>query len=267
MTRWTGEDGFSLTELLVVIVILAMVAAAVFGVYQVSQAIYTRQASLEEAQLGARAGLDRMASELRLIGAYVSGATGAPAAISAATATSITFLADIDADTVASGTETTSTGTTNPGSTVVVSANASAFNTYTDTTKNDYLYIGNGVFREVRRISSVNTTTSTITLATGQALTSTYPAGSIVRSVETVTYTYNDASGSPANTITRTLGGNSAETIVENVTALTLTYYDSTGTVTAVVASILGIKISVTTKGSDGSSRTMTSRVKLRNLS
>lgn len=266
MVRCTGEDGFSLTELLVVIVILGMVTATVFGVYQISQTIYTRQVSLEEAQLGARAGLDRMANELRLIGGYVTGATGAPAAISAATATSITFLADIDADTASGSAETTSTGTTNPGTSVVVSGNADKFNVYSsDTSKNDYLYIGNGVFRELRQVSSVDTTTQTITLAT--ALTNTYPAGSIARSVETVTYTFNDASGSPANTITRTLGGISAETMVENVKSLTLTYYDSTGTSTTTVASIREIKISITTNGSDGSSRTMTSRVKVRNLS
>ena len=89
--RWTpinqgqetisGEDGFTLTELLIVIAILGMVAAAVVGVSQVSQQTYTRAASLEDAQLGARAGLDRMATELRLIGAYWSGATDATDAI------------------------------------------------------------------------------------------------------------------------------------------------------------------------------------------
>lgn len=120
MRRYTKAEGYTLVELLIVMAIVGMVAAAILGVYQVSQDIYIRATALEDAQLGARAGLDRMASELRLIGSYWVGAPcGLPncPAITAATATSITFLADVDADTLnAAGQEITLTAvdTVNP---------------------------------------------------------------------------------------------------------------------------------------------------------
>jgi len=263
-----GERGFSLLELLIVTAILGMVAGAVFGVYQVSQQIYTRATSLEDAQLGVRAGLDRMAGEFRLIGAYLSGAIGAPAAISAistASPVSITFLADIDAD--GAGTTTTTAISVKGVTAVVVDGSSATFNTYTTASLNDYLYIANGAWREVKQVSSVVTATNTITLATGLTNKS-YPTGSMVRSIETMKYTFNDASaGTNPSTITRKVGGGDDEVIVENVTGLTLTYYQSDGTTTTTTASdIREIEIKLTTKGSDGSLRTMTSRVKPRSL-
>jgi len=120
LARFTREDGFSLPELLIVTAIVGMVAAAIFGVYQVSQQIYIRSTSLEDAQLGARSGLDRMATELRLAGAYLSSALGAPAAIDAATADSITFRGDVNADTLNSSfAEIELTAATGPSSTAI----------------------------------------------------------------------------------------------------------------------------------------------------
>lgn len=70
MLKRGSQPGYTLVELLVTMAILGLVASAVAGVYQVSQQTYTRASSLEAAQVGARAGLDRMANELRLIGSY-----------------------------------------------------------------------------------------------------------------------------------------------------------------------------------------------------
>jgi len=254
------ENGYTLAELLIVIAILGMVAAAVAGVYQVSLQAYTRATSLEDAQLGARAGLDRMSTELRLIGAYWTGADGAGDAITAATPTSITFLADVDRDTVNNGVETTVSAAATLTA-VPVSGAADAFNVYSSSALNDYVYIVNGATREVRQIAGVAGTI--ITLAT--ALTNIYPAGSIVRSVETVTYAFD----ATANTLTRSVGGSGADTILDNVTDLSLTYFDANGASlgsSPTVTLIREIQISLTTRGSDGSARTMTSRVRPRNL-
>lgn len=263
MARFTGEDGFTLTELLIVIVILGMMMAGIYGVYVVSQQIYTRSSSLEAAQLGVRAGLDRMATELRLIGYYWTGATGAGDAVTAATSTSITFLGDVDGDTVSNNAETTvAAGITASGTTVQISGTATqaanAFNVYSNAAQNDYVYIANGKTREVKQTAGVAGTT--ITLAT--ALTTSYTAGSIVRSVETVTCALNGSN------LTRSVGGGAADTIVDNVTGLALTYFDTNGNnlgPTPNTTLIREIRISLTTQGSDGSHRTMTSRVRLRN--
>jgi prepilin-type N-terminal cleavage/methylation domain-containing protein len=261
MTRYTKAEGYTLVELLIVTAIVGMVAAGIVGVYQVSQGIYTRATALEDAQLGARAGLDRMASELRLIGAYWSGATGAGPAITAATATTITFMADVNGDTVVNNAETTvAAGTTASGTTVQVSGTADAFNVYQSPALNDYVYIANGGRREVKQISALAGTTLTLALP---PLTTTYPAGSLVRSVEIVTYNF------AANSLTRSVGGSGNDTIIDNVTGLTLTYLDANGTNLGAApppASIREIQMSLTTQGADGSRRTMTSRVRPRNL-
>lgn len=235
-----------------------MVAAAVFWVYDVSQKTYIRASSLEDAQLGARAGVDRMASEFRLIGAYWVGVTGAGSAITAASATSVTFVGDIDADTVSAGVETALSADASAGTTISVSA-ATGFNTYSSTALNDYVYVAYGATREVRQLSKVSGTTLTLSAA----LTSSYLKDSVVRSVETVTYTFD----SKASTITRKLGGGDAETLVDNVTDLTLKYFDSSSAETSDLSLIQEIQISLTTKGSDGSLRTLSSRVRPRNLS
>ena len=269
MSRFTREVGYTLVELMIVVAIVGVVAAAIFGVYQVSTQVYTRSASLEDAQLGARAGLERMVTELRLIGAFWTGATGAGTAITAATATSITFMADVTGDTVTGGAETTTTAAIASGSTTVaVSENATqaaySFDVYQTAALNDYLYLANGATREVRQISGVSGTT--LTLAT--ALTNSYPApaGSnvIVRSVEKVTYNFDAV----ARSLTRSVGGSGANTIVDNVTGLTLTYFDANGNLLnpVTLSLIREIQVSLTTKGSDGSRRTMVSRVRPRNL-
>lgn len=258
MARSAGEKGFTLAELLVALAIFGMVCAAIFGIYLATMQSYTRAVSLQDAQVGARYGLDRMATELRLAGSYWTGPLGGGAGLTAANATSVSFRGDIDGDTVNGNVETTSVGTTNPGLTVSVTGTAAqvaaAFGA------NESLYIADGAGREVRAITSVAATI--ITLA--PALVNTYSAGSIVRSVESVTYAFDAA----AQTLTRSVGGGAADPIVGNVTGLALTYVDTSGNVLnqpVNAALVEEIEITLTTQGNDGSARIMTSRVRLRN--
>jgi prepilin-type N-terminal cleavage/methylation domain-containing protein len=260
MRRHTKAEGYTLVELLIVTAIVGMVAAGIVGVYQVSQGIYTRATALEDAQLGARAGLDRMASELRLIGAYWSGAAGAGPAITAATATNISFRADVDADTLnVAGQEITLTAPAVSGNTSISvnrttgSIGGNAF------TASEWVHVANGARREVKQIAAEYGTGLTIPLTT--ALTSSFPGSpqpAIVRSVETITYDLNGTS------LRRNGFG-----IVENVNGLTLTYFGATGNLLGSppdLAQIREIQMSLTTQGTDGSRRTMTSRVRSRNL-
>lgn len=268
----SSDSGYTLIELLLTMAILGIVGAGIFMVYRVFDETYIRAASLEMAQLGVRAGLDRMTSELRLIGAYYAGVAGAGNAIVDATPTSITFMSDVNGETVIDGAETTvATGTIATGDAVTVSGSAtqaaSAFNVYAspNNTLNDFVYIANGATREVRQIQSREGTNLTLTTA----LAAVYPGGAIVRSVERVTYAFNAGS----NTLTRSVGGGGPDTIVGDdtlrVTGLTLIYLDAAGInlgAAPPLTQIREIQISLITQGADGSRRTMTSRVRPRSL-
>lgn len=280
MRRVTKTAGYSLIELLVALAIAGLIGAAILGVYKVSQDTYIRASSLEAAQVGARAGLDRMANELRLIGSYWVGACKPPvpncAAITAASPTSITFMANVDnvdALSVSNGTEVrvsaTASGATVPLN-ISATATADAFKVYANSALNDYIYIADGGTREVRQISSTfNGNTNVLPLTSN--LSSTYPVpGSViqnvlVRDVKTITYARNTGN----NTLTRTQGGDPApDPIVDNVTGLTFTYFQSDGvTPTTNPAQIREIQIDLTVQSPDGSARRMTTRVKPRSLS
>lgn len=276
MRRYTKAEGYTLVELLIVMAIVGMVAAAIFGVYQVSQDIYTRATALEDAQLGARAGLDRMASELRLIGSFWVGASGATSAIITETSppspspTRITFMANVDDSSVINGAEATpnptATGTSVPLS-LSATATADAFKVYVANpdVNNDYIYIANGGRREVKRITAINGSTLTLAPPPETPLSSAYPAGSLVRDVKRITYTRDAV----ANRLTRSQGGSGADPVVDNVVGLTFTYFDAVGGALGTnptASAIREIQMSLTTQGADGSRRTMTSRVKPRNL-
>lgn len=282
MRRVTETEGYSLVELLIVLAIAGLIGGAILGVYRVSQDTYIRASSLEAAQTGARAGLDRMANELRLIGSYWVGANCVVAncnAITDAQPGSITFRANVDSASViggAGGNEATATALTANTVTLSLSATATAdaFKVYNNTALNDYVYIANGGTRDVRQITAING--NALTLASN--LSSAYPVGSLVRDVKTITYTRNAG----ANALTRRQGGDNADTIVDNVTGLTFVYYGSNGGVLPPgnaeppfcaaglpnpdPSPIREIRIDLTARGADGSLRCMTTRVKLRSL-
>lgn len=302
MLKRAGEPGYSLVELLVTLAIVGLVASAVAGVYQVSQQTYIRASSLEAAQVGARAGLDRMANELRLIGSYWVGVSScAPLpncnAITAAIPTSITFMANVDDRSVINGAEATATSFPAADS-IVLSLTATdtddAFKVYLNNSNlNDWIYIADGGTRDVKQVSTRSDSTLTLNMNTGNPsvsnLGSIYPVGSLVRDVKTITYARNANATStcPALTcLTRTQGGANAETIVDNVTGLTFTYYGTNGCTDPGCTGCTGtggtgggalgaspnpalireIRIELTVQGPDRSTRCMTTRVRPRSL-
>ena len=254
------DSGFTLVELLIALAIGAMMTAGVLAIFQSGLSQVGHATSLEDAQSSARVGLDEMVTELRLVGSYWTGVTGAGNAITVATPSSLTFMADVDGDTLNGTTETTLTSASTT-TTLTVSANAGAFNTYATSAANDYAYVAAGGVREVRPVASV--AGSVVTLSS--ALVNAYPAGSVVRSIEKVSYVFDAA----AKTLARTIGGGAADTVLDNVTALTFSYFDNAGGALAATpadtTAIKEIRVSVTARGSGGDLRTMTSRVRLRN--
>lgn len=260
MRRLGGQAGYTMPELLIACAVMGMLFAAIVGIYGTTLAQVTSASSLEDAQSSLRAGLDRMATDLRLAGSYYANVNGGGTAITAATATAVTFMGDVDADSVTGTTETMLT-TAATGTTAALTGVPAAFNTYATASTNDWLHVANGSTREVHRVSSVSG--SNVTLAT--ALTNTYPSGAVVRAVERVTYTFD----ATARTLSRQVGGAAADVLADNVTGMTLTYYGSTGnslgSTPGTLSSIFEIDVSLTTAGFDGSRRTMATRVRLRN--
>ena len=259
-----GQRGATLMELVVLTAIMGMVLAGALGIYQVSQQSYTKNASLLEAQAGARNGLDRMMNELRLVGSFYSGFAGAGTAITEAMATRLTFRGDIDGDTVTAGADLVTTKEAKDNKDEIEVAGTAAqlatvFNGYADAALNDFVCIHSGWSGEVQQLKQTKADKLELT----GKLVARYPAGSVVRSVETVTYAYDAA----AQTLTRRLGGGATEPVVGNVVGVAFTYFDETGTMTLDPVVIREIQVSITTRGADGAQRTMTTRIKPRNLS
>lgn len=272
----SGEAGFSLAEMLVVIVILGMMMSAVFLTLDISQKSYSRATAAEDALASMRAGMDRMASDLRLIGSFYSGSGSAASPITAFVEnSSITFWGDVDADTASTSVSGGTTTVTDATLTAAVSAaatdltvTAAVSGTYgaTGFTAGEMLYIADGSVREVATVSSAPSSGNSIVLSSG--VVNAYAAGSLVRSVEQVTYTYTAGTGGALGTLTRTTAAGGTETLLDNVVSFTLTGYDYAGSTTTNIAGIEEIAITVTTRGSavatGANTRTMTTRVRLR---
>ena len=232
-----GEAGYSLTELVVVCALFGMMMAGSLGLYRVAQATYTSTSGLVDAQSVSRAAIDRMATDLRLAGSFVYGATSAPNVFTSASTSALTFLGDVDGDTLTSaGVEATASSAV---TTSVVVSSTTGFSV------SEYLYVASGMTREVRQISAINTSNNTLTLSA--SLTSVFVSTSLtpitVRSVESVTWTYD----SSAKTLTRQVGSATADTIAADVSSFTLTYYDISNNTTTTASDIRRIKISLTT--------------------
>jgi len=100
----TEPGGFTLVELMVAMAVASIVLAAVVSLFTTLEKSYTGQNAAANVQQVARAGVDYMAQSIRMAGLdpTQSGDFG----ITVATATSITFAADLDLDGSVAGTET-----------------------------------------------------------------------------------------------------------------------------------------------------------------
>jgi len=242
MLRLRGERGYTLTELLVVCAVFGMMMAGSLGLYKVAQETYTSTSERVDAQSVTRAAIDRMAADLRLAGSFVYGATNAPDTFTSVSSSAVTFLGDIDGDTVTSaGVEATASSAV---TTSVVVSSTTGFSA------SEYLHIASGITREVGQISSINTSNNTLTISS--SLTSVFVTNITVRSVESVTWTYD----SSAQTLTRQVGSATADTIASNVSGFTLTYYNISNTTTTTASDVRRVKISLTT-GTGSTRRTL----------
>lgn len=265
MARPNSEAGFTLVELLIVATVLAFTMAAVFGIYQVTQRSILFSAAGEEAQVSTRAVLDRIIFDLRMIN---NGRTVWPNAITAATTASITFLSDIDNDTLtAAGVDATTTALADVGANQVPVSSTAGFSA------GEQLFILDNPVSETRAITGIGGNNLTL----GTALTNWYSSGSIVRSAETVYYAWdqNPLGGNLCRSVGAACTFTDADIIATGVTNFQLTYLNSTGGTIANTATqpnrdlIRAIQVSISVLSRSGDqvvTRTMAATVRPRNL-
>lgn len=192
--KQTNTCGFTLVEILIAMAIGLIVLAAVYGVFTLQNKKLKTQEQIVEMQQSARVAMDMMTREIRMAGYDSLGTSNA--GITSATANSINFTMDLNAD------------------------------------------------------------------------------GDTTDSNENVTYSLYTSGG--IQKLGRTTGGGAVQPVAEYIEALTFNYYDATGAVTATLANIRKIKITVTARTAlpdpeytaNGGYRTitLTSQVTPRNL-
>jgi Tfp pilus assembly protein PilW len=104
-SRVECQGGFSLADLLVGLALVGLLAAAVLGVYQVSQNSYLAGAARSEVQESARVALHRMATEVREAG-YDPTFAGVFPGLTAAAMSDLTLTTDFDEDGILDANET-----------------------------------------------------------------------------------------------------------------------------------------------------------------
>ena len=91
-----GNNGFTLVELLITLVLSGIIMAAIYGAYIAQQRTYLAQEDVAEMQQNVRAAIYMLASELRMAG-YDDG-SGAGATIETAGLNQVRFTADLNGD-------------------------------------------------------------------------------------------------------------------------------------------------------------------------
>ena len=94
LIKTTCNSGFTLVELLIVLVLSAIIMTVVYAAYTMQKRTYTAQTDVSETQQNARAGLDLFVREIRMAG--YDKLTTANAGITTATATTFAFTADLN---------------------------------------------------------------------------------------------------------------------------------------------------------------------------
>ncbi len=96
-----NQSGFTLLEMLISSAIFAIVLFAIYTIHITSLDTSTRGVNKIEVQQNARVAKERMAREIRMAGYDPSSAIpvqGSPTAVQVATATTLTFIADVTGD-------------------------------------------------------------------------------------------------------------------------------------------------------------------------
>ena len=165
-----NQKGYTLIELVVGVALMGLIFAAVTQLFQISLTVQARGNTTEEALSQARTPITQLVHDLQQAGAGFATPTGV---FTQATATSFTLFGDLD------DLETTLAAAAATGATSLLVASTSGL------AVGKTLLVSDGPVRENLTITGISGTTVTAS----SALVNSYPVGSVVRSVETVTYT------------------------------------------------------------------------------
>lgn len=235
-----SQAGFSLAEVLIVVAVLGFAMTAVVGIYQITQKTTLIATAGEDAQVQARAVLAQLGADLRLINAgRAAVAPTAAGAITAASQTTLTFLADTH-------------GGLNPSGNLISLSSAVAAGV-TSVTLNDATNINCGASITLADgpIAESHTTASTgcktgnaVTL--GQATFTDYPAGAYVNGVDTAYWSWDSGTQYLCRKVNTACGGTPSawdpdnDIIATGVTSFQLTYLDSANACLSALASCTG---------------------------
>jgi len=235
-----GAAGFSVTELIVAAVILAVLLTGIYQVLSSGWETYSVGDAKADMQQNARLIMEMVEADFRLIG---YGYPTDPALVNPlprvteASNARITFQADLD------GVSQVLSVTANAGATTLSVPNAAGFDT------GNAIWLINGGTFESRSVSGKNTGSSPNTLSIN-ATTNQYPQGSLVGRPRQVTYCWNSTTqncptATPNPNAQRTLyrdegDGTGYNVLAEQVTAFQLRYFDSTDTEISTGTSELG---------------------------
>ena len=251
------EQGYSLAELLVVCAVLGLVMAGVLTLYMTGTTVALSGQNKTEAQQGARATL-LMEEDLRLAGYGFPANAGANPVFVAASATSVTFWADL------SNASTTLSAAAAAGATALTVTSGAGF------ANPNVIYVINGGQWETATVASATSTTITVTGSGLTAIPNPYPAGTQVGLPRQVTYSWDGV-----GTLSRTVAPALAQPAVSGVTAFQLSYYDTTETLIPAaslatsLATIRRVVISLTVQSAAAQNRgtfTLNASIRPRNL-
>jgi prepilin-type N-terminal cleavage/methylation domain-containing protein len=196
-----NQKGYTLMELVIGVALLGLIFAAVTQLFQISLTVQARGNTTEEALSQARTPITQLVHDLQQAGAGFAASTGI---FTLATSTSLTVRGDLD------DIETTLAAAASTGATSLTVASTSGL------AVGKSVLVSDGPIRENLIITAISGNTVTV----GSALVNSYPVGSIVRSAETVTYTFASL------TLSRSQDGGASNALADNLSALAFTYQD-----------------------------------------
>jgi Tfp pilus assembly protein FimT len=277
LERARNAAGYTLAEMLVVVAVTGFLMASVFAIYEVTQRTTFRASGSEAALVQARAVVDKLGGDFRMVGAAWNHYS---TAVTTATGTSITFKGDID---------NTLDGSNNPVTLTAALAAGAASMTVSDISSiacGALITLTNGPIAETHTLPSTSCTSSTHTVnfqSTDTPFTS-YPTPgndpatdiTYINTVETINWVYDSTSQKLCRKInascpsTASSWSEDTDILADNVTDFCLTYFDRTGaalnsscgTPSGSLSAIRAVKVSVTVKSQIGD-QTITRQMEL----
>jgi prepilin-type N-terminal cleavage/methylation domain-containing protein len=228
--------GYTIVEMVIVVAIAGLLMGAVFTIYQVIQRTTLRASGSEASLVQARAVVDKLGGDFRMVGAAWNFYS---TSITAATATSITLNGDIDNTLDASYNPVRLT------SAIVAGATSMSVSDLTNIVCGTKVTLSNGPISETHQLASSGCTSGTtvVNFQTGDTPFTSYPAGAIgsgdvtfIYTVESVNWVWDATTQKLCRKVNGTCAANATswsddtDVIADNVTSFCLTYLDYTGT-------------------------------------